>query len=163
AGGLAARRGPGQAAVSGVMMFFAVATWIAARMIPPSRRAAPNLNLDFQIPRSTFPLLGALKAGPRVWWGGPGRRSVWALGVGWPGQQLVLAHRRGRAVAPSAPGPDSDWRRRDGHHRVPRRVRDRDRHRVRPGVMARTRPHRFVSHAACRSAARDFCARSRLD
>jgi acyl-[acyl-carrier-protein]-phospholipid O-acyltransferase/long-chain-fatty-acid--[acyl-carrier-protein] ligase len=63
------------------MMFFAVATWIAARMIPPSGRAAPNLKLDFNIARSTFRLPGALKAEPRLWWGGLVSSWFWLIGA----------------------------------------------------------------------------------
>src|SRR5438105_5058069 len=70
AGGLAAKDGPDQASFASVMMVFALATWISARLIPPTGSAAPDLKLDYNIVRSTFRLLGALKADSRLWWGG---------------------------------------------------------------------------------------------
>ncbi len=81
AGGLAAGKGPDQAAFASVMMVFALATWIAARLIPPSGRAAPDLKLDFNIVRSTYHLLGALKAEPRLWWGGLVTSWFWLIGA----------------------------------------------------------------------------------
>jgi acyl-[acyl-carrier-protein]-phospholipid O-acyltransferase/long-chain-fatty-acid--[acyl-carrier-protein] ligase len=81
AGGLAARKGPDQATFASIMMLFALATWIAARLIPPSGRAAPNLKLDFNIARSTFRLLSALKAEPRLWWGGLVTSWFWLIGA----------------------------------------------------------------------------------
>ncbi|MBV9235896.1 MAG: MFS transporter, partial [Xanthobacteraceae bacterium] len=80
AGGIAAGNGPDQAAFASVMMVFALATWLAARLIPPSGRAAPDLNLDFNIARSTYRLLAALKADPRLWWGGLVASWFWLIG-----------------------------------------------------------------------------------
>ena len=54
AGGLAAKDGPNQASFASVMMVFALACWISARLIPPTGQAAPDLKLDFNIVRSTF-------------------------------------------------------------------------------------------------------------
>jgi acyl-[acyl-carrier-protein]-phospholipid O-acyltransferase / long-chain-fatty-acid--[acyl-carrier-protein] ligase len=81
AGGVAAGKGPDQAAFASVMMVFALATWLAARLIPPSGRAAPDLKLDFNIARSTFRLLAALKAEPRLWWGGLVASWFWLIGA----------------------------------------------------------------------------------
>ncbi|MBV9240359.1 MAG: acyl-[ACP]--phospholipid O-acyltransferase, partial [Xanthobacteraceae bacterium] len=49
-------------------------------LIPPSGRAAPDLNLDFNIARSTYRLLAALKADPRLWWGGLVASWFWLIG-----------------------------------------------------------------------------------
>ncbi len=81
AGGLAAREGPDQASFASVMMVVALASFIAARFIPPSGRAAPDLKLDFNIVRSTFRLLAALKADPRLWWGGLVTSWFWLVGA----------------------------------------------------------------------------------
>src|ERR1700724_3667991 len=81
AGGLAAQDGPHQASFARVMMVFALACWISARLIPPTGQAAPDLKLDFNIIRSTFRLLGALKAEPRLWWGGLVTSWFWLVGA----------------------------------------------------------------------------------
>src|SRR5262245_2399613 len=81
AGGLTAHDGPDQALFASVMMVFALATWIAARLIPPSGRAAPDLKIDFNIVRSTFRLLGGLKSDPRLWWGGLVTSWFWLVGA----------------------------------------------------------------------------------
>ena len=81
AGGLAAKDGPNQASFASVMMVFAFACWISARLIPPTGQAAPNLKLDFNIARSTLRLLRALKAEPRLWWGGLVTSWFWLVGV----------------------------------------------------------------------------------
>jgi acyl-[acyl-carrier-protein]-phospholipid O-acyltransferase / long-chain-fatty-acid--[acyl-carrier-protein] ligase len=81
AGGLAAKDGPDQASFASVMMVFALACWISARFIPPTGSAAPSLKLDFNIVRSTFRLLGALKAEPRLWWGGLVTSWFWLVGA----------------------------------------------------------------------------------
>src|SRR4029077_20912877 len=81
AGGLAAKDGPNQASFASVMMVFALACWISARLIPPTGQAAPDLKLDFNIVRSTFRLLGALKAEPRLWWGGLVTSWFWLVGA----------------------------------------------------------------------------------
>ena len=62
-------------------MLFALATWLAARLIPPSGRAAPDLKLDFNIARSTYRMLAALKAEPRLWWGGLVASWFWLIGA----------------------------------------------------------------------------------
>jgi acyl-[acyl-carrier-protein]-phospholipid O-acyltransferase/long-chain-fatty-acid--[acyl-carrier-protein] ligase len=81
AGGLAAKEGPDEASFSSIMMVFALACWISARFIPPTGRAAPDLVLDFNIVRSTFRLLGFLKADPRLWWGGLVTSWFWLVGA----------------------------------------------------------------------------------
>jgi acyl-[acyl-carrier-protein]-phospholipid O-acyltransferase / long-chain-fatty-acid--[acyl-carrier-protein] ligase len=81
AGGFTAHDGPDQALFASVMMVFALATWIAARLIPPSGRAAPDLKIDFNIARSTFRLLAGLKADRRLWWGGLVTSWFWLVGA----------------------------------------------------------------------------------
>src|SRR5262245_4617195 len=81
AGGLTAHDGPDQALFASVMMVFALATWLAARFIPPSGRAAPELKIDFNIARSTYRLLTGLKAEPRLWWCGLVTSWFWLVGA----------------------------------------------------------------------------------
>src|SRR5262249_46975835 len=92
AGGLAAKQGPGagrlaaqegtaEPSFSSIMMLLALACWISARFFPPPGRAAPDLVLDFNIVRSTFRLLGILKADPRLWWGGLVTSWFWLVGA----------------------------------------------------------------------------------
>jgi acyl-[acyl-carrier-protein]-phospholipid O-acyltransferase / long-chain-fatty-acid--[acyl-carrier-protein] ligase len=81
AGGFTAHDGPDQALFASVMMVFALATWLAARLIPPSGRAAPDLKIDFNIARSTFRLLAGLKADRRLWWGGLVTSWFWLVGA----------------------------------------------------------------------------------
>jgi acyl-[acyl-carrier-protein]-phospholipid O-acyltransferase/long-chain-fatty-acid--[acyl-carrier-protein] ligase len=81
AGGLTARDGPDQALFASVMMVFALACWVAALLIPPTGRAAPELKIDFNIARSTFRLLAALKADRRLWWGGLVVSWFWLVGA----------------------------------------------------------------------------------
>jgi acyl-[acyl-carrier-protein]-phospholipid O-acyltransferase / long-chain-fatty-acid--[acyl-carrier-protein] ligase len=81
AGGLAAMDGPDEASFASVMMVFALASWTSARLIPPTAQAAPDLQLDFNFVRSTFRLLGALKAEPRLWWGGLVTSWFWVVGA----------------------------------------------------------------------------------
>jgi acyl-[acyl-carrier-protein]-phospholipid O-acyltransferase / long-chain-fatty-acid--[acyl-carrier-protein] ligase len=81
AGGLTASGGTNHALFASLMMVFAFACWISARLIPPTGRAAPDLALDFNIVRSTFHLLGLLKAEPRLWWGGLVTSWFWLVGA----------------------------------------------------------------------------------
>jgi acyl-[acyl-carrier-protein]-phospholipid O-acyltransferase / long-chain-fatty-acid--[acyl-carrier-protein] ligase len=80
-GGLAARDGGDQASFALLMMVFAGLCWGAARMIPPTGQAAPTLEIDRNIVRSTFALLGQLRAQPRLWWGGLVVSWFWVVGA----------------------------------------------------------------------------------
>ncbi len=81
AGGLAARDGGDPASFAGMMMVFALLCWGAARFIPPTGRAAPDLKINPNIIGSTFRLLGALRADARLWWGGLVVSWFWLVGA----------------------------------------------------------------------------------
>jgi acyl-[acyl-carrier-protein]-phospholipid O-acyltransferase/long-chain-fatty-acid--[acyl-carrier-protein] ligase len=80
-GGLAAKGGGDPATFAGMMMLFAVGCWGAARFIPPTGRAAPDLKIKPNILASTFRLLGELKADTRLWWGGLVVSWFWLVGA----------------------------------------------------------------------------------
>ncbi|HVY58066.1 MAG TPA: acyl-[ACP]--phospholipid O-acyltransferase [Xanthobacteraceae bacterium] len=80
-GGLAAKGGGDPASFGAMMMVFAVLCWIAARFIPRTGQGAPNLRIDPNILRSTFVLLGELKAQRRLWWGGLVVSWFWLVGA----------------------------------------------------------------------------------
>ncbi len=70
-----------RASFASVMMGFALANWMTARLIPPTGSAAPDLKIDFRIVRSTFRLLGSLKAEQRLWWAGLVSTWFWTVGT----------------------------------------------------------------------------------
>jgi acyl-[acyl-carrier-protein]-phospholipid O-acyltransferase/long-chain-fatty-acid--[acyl-carrier-protein] ligase len=79
-GGLAAKDGGDPATFAGLMMVFAVACWGSALLIPPTGQGAPTLRIDWNIARSTFRLLGVLRADRRLWWGGLVVSWFWLVG-----------------------------------------------------------------------------------
>lgn len=80
-GGLAARDGGDPAAFAGMMIAFALLCWGAACFIPPTQRAAPDLAVTPNILRSTFRLVGSLRADPRLWWGALVVSWFWLVGA----------------------------------------------------------------------------------
>jgi len=63
------------------LVLFALLSWGAARLIPPTGSAAPSLRIDRNIVRSTFALVAALRAEPRLWWGGLVISWFWLVGA----------------------------------------------------------------------------------
>jgi acyl-[acyl-carrier-protein]-phospholipid O-acyltransferase/long-chain-fatty-acid--[acyl-carrier-protein] ligase len=59
----------------------AIACWLAARFIPPTGAAAPNLPITPNILASTFRLLGELRADRRLWIGGLITSWFWVVGI----------------------------------------------------------------------------------
>ena len=88
-GGVASKGGGDPASFSALIIVFALLCWGASLLIPHTGEAAPALHIDRNIIRSTGRLLKASleRCPPAV-----GRRCP----------ELVLARRRGGAVAPSA-------------------------------------------------------------
>src|SRR5262249_20776077 len=77
-----ARGGGGEPARFAVLMMgFAVLCWGAARLIPPTGQAAPDLAIDRNILRSTFRLIERLRAEPRLWWGAWVVSWFWVVGA----------------------------------------------------------------------------------
>jgi acyl-[acyl-carrier-protein]-phospholipid O-acyltransferase / long-chain-fatty-acid--[acyl-carrier-protein] ligase len=67
AGGISAGRGVDPAIFIGVVMGFAVLSWMAARMIPRTGEGAPDLAIDFNVVRSTVTLLRHIRGETPVW------------------------------------------------------------------------------------------------
>lgn len=81
AGGLAAHGGAGTLAFGALIMAFALLSWLAARLIPPTGQADPTLKIDANIARSTVSLLRQLWSDSRLWWGGLVTSWFWLTGV----------------------------------------------------------------------------------
>jgi acyl-[acyl-carrier-protein]-phospholipid O-acyltransferase / long-chain-fatty-acid--[acyl-carrier-protein] ligase len=69
------------ASFAGLMMAFALASWISALFIPRTGEAAPDLVIDFNIARSTWALLRDLYGESRLWWGGMVVSWFWLVGA----------------------------------------------------------------------------------
>ncbi|MGQ0456006.1 MAG: acyl-[ACP]--phospholipid O-acyltransferase [Hyphomicrobium sp.] len=67
--------------VAGAIFTFAVLGWLAARQIPPSGAAAPNLRIDSNILTSTGVLLSDLKSDQRIWQGALITSWFWLVGA----------------------------------------------------------------------------------
>jgi acyl-[acyl-carrier-protein]-phospholipid O-acyltransferase / long-chain-fatty-acid--[acyl-carrier-protein] ligase len=78
--GFASKNGS-PAAFAGLMMVFALASWISALFIPRTGEAAPDIVIDFNIARSTWALLRDLNRERRLWWGGLVVSWFWLVGV----------------------------------------------------------------------------------
>jgi len=79
-GGLTAK-GDDALAVSALVMAFALLCWGSARLIPQTGRAAPGLRVNPNVAASTFALLRAMRAEPRLWWGGLVVSWFWLVGA----------------------------------------------------------------------------------
>lgn len=71
----------GPASFAGLMLVFALACWISALFIPRTGEAAPSLEVDFNIARSTWVLLRDLHGEFRLWWGGLVVSWFWLVGA----------------------------------------------------------------------------------
>ena len=80
AGGLAMQAGGGGLFAIGVMAV-ALASYIAARFIPATPRAEPNLKVDPNVLRSTFALLRELWRAPALWRAGVVTSLFWLIGA----------------------------------------------------------------------------------
>lgn len=78
-------------------------------------------------------------------------------------RELVLARRRGGAVAAARPGPRRLQRHRDGDHAAPGALLHRHRIGLRPRLVARQRPDRAAADAGGRGSDGAVRPRSRLD
>jgi acyl-[acyl-carrier-protein]-phospholipid O-acyltransferase/long-chain-fatty-acid--[acyl-carrier-protein] ligase len=80
AGGLAFRSGhawPFAVVVTG----FALASWLSARMIPPSGEGAPHLAVSVNLARATAAMLAHLRADRRLWWCALVTSWFWLVGI----------------------------------------------------------------------------------
>ena len=81
AGGIAARGGGDPMVFGGLVMLFAVLCWAASAAIPRTGEAAPGLEVDANVLRSTFRLLGDLRADERLWRTGVMVSLFWVIGA----------------------------------------------------------------------------------
>jgi acyl-[acyl-carrier-protein]-phospholipid O-acyltransferase/long-chain-fatty-acid--[acyl-carrier-protein] ligase len=80
--GIRAAKGGGDPAAFGALIIaVAFLCWGASLLIPRTGQAAPTLAVQPNILRSTFSLLGHLRADPRLWWGGVVASWFWLVGA----------------------------------------------------------------------------------
>ena len=80
-GGLAAKGGGDPATFAGLMMVFALASWITSLLIPRTGEGAPNLVVSRNIIVSTIALLKHLRDDKRLWWGALVTSWFWLVGA----------------------------------------------------------------------------------
>lgn len=81
AGGLAARGQGGHVLFAGLVIGFAIACWLSARLIPATGEGAPNLRISANIATSTAAMIRHLRADPRLWWGAMVTSWFWLVGI----------------------------------------------------------------------------------
>jgi acyl-[acyl-carrier-protein]-phospholipid O-acyltransferase/long-chain-fatty-acid--[acyl-carrier-protein] ligase len=81
AGGLASRGESSHALFAAMVIGFAIACWLAARLIPASGEGAPNLKISPNIATSTAAMIRHLRADPRLWWGAMVTSWFWLVGI----------------------------------------------------------------------------------
>lgn len=81
AGGVASTLSHGTLLLAVSVLLFAILSWLAARLIPPSGEAAPNLAIRRNILRSTWGLVGELRADRRLWWTALTNSWFWLVGA----------------------------------------------------------------------------------
>lgn len=68
-------------AIAAMTIVVSIASWLSARMIPPTGSRAPDLVIDDNIARSTFTLLGELRKSPRLWISAVAISGFWMVGA----------------------------------------------------------------------------------
>lgn len=81
AGGLASRDESSHALFAALVIGFAIACWLAARLIPASGEGAPSLRISPNIAASTAAMIRHLRADPRLWWGAMVTSWFWLVGI----------------------------------------------------------------------------------
>ncbi|HET7803743.1 MAG TPA: MFS transporter [Pseudolabrys sp.] len=81
AGGLAARGEGRHVLFATLVMGFAIACWLSARLIPATGEAAPGLRISANIAASTTAMIRHLRADPRLWWGAMVTSWFWLVGI----------------------------------------------------------------------------------
>src|SRR5262249_37953855 len=69
AGGLAAHGERSHVLFAALVIGFAIACWLSARLIPATGEGAPNLRISANITISTAAMIRHLRADSRLWWG----------------------------------------------------------------------------------------------
>ena len=81
AGGLAARGSGEVGPFAALVMGFAIACWVSARLIPPTGEGAPHLKITINVVSSTAAMIQHLRADPRLWWGAMVTSWFWLVGI----------------------------------------------------------------------------------
>jgi acyl-[acyl-carrier-protein]-phospholipid O-acyltransferase / long-chain-fatty-acid--[acyl-carrier-protein] ligase len=81
AGGLASTFSAGHYLLAVAVMVFAVLSWLAARLIPPTGQAAPDLRVQGNILASTAGLIRDLRADQRIWRASLASSWFWLVGA----------------------------------------------------------------------------------
>ena len=81
AGGLAARGEGSHGLFAALVIGFAIACWLSARLIPPTGEGAPDLRISANIATSPAVMIRHLRADPRVWWGAMVTSWFWLVGI----------------------------------------------------------------------------------
>jgi acyl-[acyl-carrier-protein]-phospholipid O-acyltransferase/long-chain-fatty-acid--[acyl-carrier-protein] ligase len=81
AGGLAAHGERSHALFAALVISFAIACWLSARLIPATGEGAPNLRVSANIATSTAAMICHLRADPRLWWGAMVTSWFWLVGI----------------------------------------------------------------------------------
>ena len=81
AGGLAARGQGSHVLFAALVIGFAIACWLSARLIPATGEGAPDLRISANIATSTAAMIRHLRADPRLWWGAMVTSWFWLVGI----------------------------------------------------------------------------------
>src|SRR5512144_2437179 len=81
AGGLAAHGERSHTLFAALVVGFAVACWLSARLIPATGEGAPGLRISANIVTSTAAMIRYLRADPRLWWGAMVTSWFWLVGI----------------------------------------------------------------------------------
>src|SRR6202050_1155614 len=79
--GIAARGNSNPIHFAWLMIFTALASWIASRFIPKTGEGAPELAINRNILVSTGSLIKQLRVDPRLWWGAIVVSWFWLVGA----------------------------------------------------------------------------------
>src|SRR5580698_2445010 len=79
--GIAARGNSNPVHFAWLMIFTALASWIASRFIPKTGEGAPELTINRNILVSTGSLIKQLRTDPRLWWGAIVVSWFWLVGA----------------------------------------------------------------------------------
>ena len=80
-GGLATRDEGSHALFATLVLGFAIACWLSARLIPATGEGAPDLKVSVNIATSTAAMIRHLRADPRLWWGAMATSWFWLVGI----------------------------------------------------------------------------------
>jgi acyl-[acyl-carrier-protein]-phospholipid O-acyltransferase/long-chain-fatty-acid--[acyl-carrier-protein] ligase len=81
AGGFAAHGERSHVLFAALVVGFAIACWLSARLIPATGEGAPSLKISTNIAISTAAMIRRLRADPRLWWGAMVTSWFWLVGI----------------------------------------------------------------------------------